>query len=100
MLFSYVLLDIFTSAKITELSCLSIAFKKNVFPKNETHWTNEGMQLWLDEVNRILNEGHRKIIYSILPRITRICTKRFVKIRAIRGKIAGISIAKKSSKPK
>jgi hypothetical protein len=25
-----------------------------VFAKNETHWTNEGMQLWIDEVNRTL----------------------------------------------
>jgi hypothetical protein len=25
-----------------------------IFPTNETHWTNEGMQLWIDEVNRIL----------------------------------------------
>ncbi|MEN9611780.1 MAG: hypothetical protein RLZZ628_2594 [Bacteroidota bacterium] len=43
--------------KIPVIDIYSI-FKKNntqVFPKNETHWTNEGMQLWLDEVNRILN---------------------------------------------
>jgi hypothetical protein len=26
-----------------------------VFAKNETHWTNEGMQLWIDEVNRTLH---------------------------------------------
>jgi hypothetical protein len=32
-------------------------FKQNptgVFAPNETHWTNRGMQLWIDEVNRIL----------------------------------------------
>lgn len=32
-------------------------FKNNstvVFPKNETHWTNVGMQLWINEVNKTL----------------------------------------------
>jgi hypothetical protein len=43
--------------KIPIIDIYSI-FKKNptmVYAKNETHWTNEGMQLWIDEVNRVLH---------------------------------------------
>jgi hypothetical protein len=50
-------------------------FKKNptmVYAKNETHWTNEGMQLWIDEVNRVLNAiatYHKNVINLRVNRV-------------------------------